>query len=359
LNGSQIKFGYTKTAFMKSLRYIFLSLIASTCLISCDPKNSPADSNSGNWVRRSDFAGTGRSEAVGFTVGNFSYLGTGWDGDNKRFGDFWKYDPAGDSWTQVASLPQGAERSSAVGFSVNGFGYCGTGYDGSKYLNDFYKFDPVANTWTKTGSVFPGTERSEAVAFVIGNLGYVGTGFNGTDGLADFYSYNPTSDSWTNIGYPGHKRYGATAFVYNNQGYIVTGIDSATMQADFWTYNPNSDTSKWTQLRHISNYSSDAYDDGYTNITRWNASSFVIGDKGYISTGENGIYYTYIWEYDFASDLWTQRTPFEGPATSGAVGFGVSGKGFLATGRTASGQAAASDNLREFQPDVVENPNDN
>ena len=84
-----------------------------------------------------------------FTIGNFSYLGTGWSGGNTRFGDFWKYDPTGDKWEQVASLPQGAERSSAVGFSVDGMGYCGTGYDGSKYLNDFYKFDPAANTWTK------------------------------------------------------------------------------------------------------------------------------------------------------------------------------------------------------------------
>lgn len=345
---------------MKSLHYIFLSLIASTGLISCDHSTCcNADMDLGNWVKRSDLNGTGRSEAAGFTIGNFSYLGTGWDGVSKRFGDFWKYDPSTDSWTQVAGLPQGAERSSAVGFSVNGFGFCGTGFDGNNYLNDFYKFDPVANMWTKTTSLFPGTKRSEAVAFGIGNLGYVGTGFDGTDGLADFYSYDPAADSWKYIGYPGHKKYGAVTFTYNNQGYVVTGVDSGTMQTDFWTLNPNADTSKWTELRQISNYSKDSYDDGYTNIARWNAGAFVIGDKGYISTGENGLYYTYTWEYDFASDLWIQKTPLEGPATSGAVGFGVSGKGFLATGRYALGQAAASDNLREFQPDVVVNPNDN
>ncbi|HSZ32453.1 MAG TPA: hypothetical protein VK772_04035 [Puia sp.] len=344
---------------MKSFHYILLSLIASTGLISCDPQQIDTGTQIGNWVKRSDLNGTGRSEAVGFTIGNFSYLGTGWDGVSKRFGDFWKYDPSTDSWTQVAGLPQGAERSSAVGFSVNGFGFCGTGFDGNNYLNDFYKFDPVANVWTKTISGFPGAKRSEAVAFGIANRGYIGTGFDGADGLADFYSYDPTADSWTNIGYPGHKKYGAVSFTFNNQGYIVTGVDSGTMQTDFWTFNPNSETAQWTQLRHISNYSSDSYDDGYTNIARWNAGSFVIGNKGYVATGENGVYYTYLWEYDFASDLWTQKTPFEGPATTGAVGFGVSDKGFLATGRTALGQAAASDNLREFQPDVEENPNDN
>ena len=37
------------------------------------------------------------------------------------------------------------------------------------------------------------------------------------------------------------------------------------MQTDFWVFDPASDTAQWTELRHITNYSSDAYDDGYTN----------------------------------------------------------------------------------------------
>jgi N-acetylneuraminic acid mutarotase len=344
---------------MKPLQFIFLLLISTTGLISCIPQSPDPGTNNGNWAKRSDFNGNGRSEAVSFTINNFAYVGTGWDGASQRFGDFWKYDPTGNSWEQVAGLPQGAERSAAVGFSVNGTGFCGTGYDGSKYLNDFYKFDPVANVWTITNAVFPGAPRSEAVAFGIGNFGYVGTGFDGTDGLADFYSYDPSADSWTSVGFPGNKRYGAVTFAYSNQGYIVTGIDNGTMQTDFWTFNPASDTAKWSQLRQISNISSDSYDDSYTNITRFNASAFVIGNKGYVATGENGLYYTYNWEYDFASDLWTEKTPFEGPAITGAVGFDVSGKGFITTGRTAPGEAGASDNLREFQPNVAENPNDN
>ena len=344
---------------MKSLLVVLFLMTVSFGMISCDHGCDGMAMYPGNWVKRSDFAGNGRSEAVGFTINNFAYVGTGWDGVSQRFGDFWRYDPAGNSWEQVSGLPQGAERSSAVGFSVNGFGICGTGYDGNKYLNDFYKFDPVANTWTKTSSASPGTSRSEAVAFGIGNLGYVGTGFDGTNALADFYSYDASSDSWTSIDFPGNKRYGAVTFDYNNQGYIVTGVDNGTMQTDFWVFNPSSDSSKWTQLRHISNFSKDSYDDGYLTIARWNAAAFVIGDKGYISTGENGIYYTYTWEYSFSQDLWTSKTPFEGPATSGAVGLPVSGRGFVTTGRTAFGQADASDNLREFQPDVAENPNDN
>lgn len=344
---------------MKPLYLNLFMLIFSTHMISCDCCLPPPE-NPGNWAKRTNFPGDGRSEAVAFTIGNFSYLGTGWSGGNIRFGDFWKYDPAGDKWEQVASIPQGKERSSAVGFSVNGFGFCGTGYDGSKYLNDFYKFDPVANSWTKINAAFPGVPRSEAVAFGIGDFGYIGTGFDGTNGLNDFYSYDPTADSWTNIGFPGNKRYAAVSFTFNNQAYVVTGADRGVMQTDFWVINPASDSTKWVQLRHISNYSNDTYDDGYTTIARSNAAAFVIGDKAYISTGvNNGKLYPNTWEYDFPTDLWIKKTPFEGPSTTGAVGISVANRGFLGTGSIGNNFSPGSDYFSELQPDLIENPNDN
>ncbi len=345
---------------MKPLYLILFLPIISTLIISCDNKCCVPIEYPGNWARRTVFPGNGRSEAVAFTIGNLSYLGTGWSGGNTRFGDFWKYDPTGDKWEQVASLPQGAERSSAVGFSVDGMGYCGTGYDGSKYLNDFYKFDPVVNTWSKLNSSFPGVRRSEAVAFGINDFGYVGTGFDGTSGLNDLYSYDPSADSWTNIGFPGNKRYSAVAFTFNNQAYVVTGIDNGILQTDFWVYNPTSDSTQWFQLRHISNYSSQSYDDGYTSIVRSNATAFVIGERAYISTGlNNGKLFPYTWEYDFTSDLWTSKTPFEGPNTTGAVGFLVSDRGFIGTGSNGNNFSPGSDYFSEFQPNLIENPNDN
>jgi N-acetylneuraminic acid mutarotase len=349
-----------KRFLMKLSHHILLLLIFSFEILSCYEPCCDTGDNTGNWAKRTNFHGDGRSEAVAFTIGNYSYLGTGWSGGNIRFGDFWKYDPAADKWEQVASMPQGTERSSAVGFSINGFGYCGTGYDGSKYLNDFYKFDPVANKWIKLNSSFPGVPRYEAVAFCINDFGYVGTGFDGTNGLNDFYSYDPSADTWTNIGFPGNKRYSAVAFTFNNQAFVVTGIDSGVMQTDFWMINPASDSAKWIQLRHISNYSSDAYDDGYTTIARSNAAAFVIGDKAYISTGEkNDTLVSYTWEYDFASDLWTGKTPFEGPNTTGAVGISANNRGFIATGRNGNIFTVGSNYLSEFQPNLIENPNDN
>jgi hypothetical protein len=54
-----------------------------------------------------------------YFIGDVAYVGTGWDGSNKRYTDFWQYHVDQDTWTQVASMPDSAA-SSAVGFGVNG-----------------------------------------------------------------------------------------------------------------------------------------------------------------------------------------------------------------------------------------------
>jgi N-acetylneuraminic acid mutarotase len=347
---------------MKRIYFNLFSAIFLCTLFSCSRSSIPY-TQQGDWAAESQLNGPARSEAVSFVIDNFAYVGTGWDGLNTRYTDFWKYDPVGNVWSQVTSMP-GVGRSSAIAFSAGGKGYVGTGYDGFNYLNDFYELDLSSNTWTQKAN-FAGSARYEAAAFGIGNFGYVGTGFDGSNALKDFFQYDPSKDVWTDVGFSGNKRFGAVTWVYNNEGYLVTGVNSGSMQSDFWKFNPASDTAKWTELRHITNFSSDSYDDGYTNIVRWNAVAFVIGTSAYISTGENGVNYTFTWQYDLTPgvDQWSPKTPFEGPATTGAVGFSLNaatgGGGFLCTGRSSPGQAGSSDFLWEFFPNNSVNPNDN
>jgi len=346
---------------MKRIYFHVFSLFVLSTLFSCH-KNSVPYTQSGNWVTESQLNGPARSEAVSFVINNYAYVGTGWDGLNTRYNDFWRYDPVNNVWSQAASMPVGTARSSAIAFVANNKGYVGTGYDGFSYLSDMYEFDPELGEWNKKAD-FAGGVRYEAVAFGLNNKGYVGTGNDGSNALKDFYEYDPSLDVWTDIGFSGNKRYGAVTFVYNNKAYLVTGVNSGVMQTDFWVFNPASDSAKWTQLRNINNYSSDAYDDAYTTIARWNGAAFISGIYAYISTGENGIYYTYTWQYDFAQDQWLEKTPFEGPPTTGAVGFSLNsstgGGGYIGTGRSSPGQSGASDYLRQFFPSETQNPNDN
>ncbi|MEO5674560.1 MAG: kelch repeat-containing protein, partial [Chitinophagales bacterium] len=62
------------------------------------------------WVQKSDFGynasnvpePSARNSAVGFSIGNKGYLGTGEDGGPKK--DFWEYDPDANTWTQKADF---------------------------------------------------------------------------------------------------------------------------------------------------------------------------------------------------------------------------------------------------------------
>ncbi|MEJ0080716.1 MAG: kelch repeat-containing protein [Puia sp.] len=60
--------------------------------------------------------GPARSEAVSFVIDNFAYVGTGWDGLNTRFTDFWKYDPVNNVWSQVTSMPDSTAREFSSSF---------------------------------------------------------------------------------------------------------------------------------------------------------------------------------------------------------------------------------------------------
>jgi hypothetical protein len=328
-------------------------------MYSCNSNSIPYTQD-GNWVTRSSFNGPNRSEAVCFTIGNLAYLSGGWDGV-RRYNDMWSFDPSGNgNWVQLASMP-GTARSSAVGFGVGNEGYVGTGYDGYNYLNDFWQYDLASNSWSPKAP-FAGGAIYEAVGFGIGQYGYISTGYDGLNAHKDFWRYDPLADSWeAKVSMGGDKRYSAVAFVYNDKAYLVTGVNSGTAVNDFWMFDPSkADTSSWTELRHITNFSTDSYDDAYTTIVRWNAAAFVIkgttsGDKAYITTGENGSLYTFTWEYDFVTDLWKEKTPFEGVARTGAVGITVQNRGFAGTGRSSS---QPLDDIREFFPNEVYNAND-
>jgi hypothetical protein len=110
--------------------------------------------------------------------------------------------------------------------------------------------------------------------------------------------------------------------------------------------NPSGVT--WTERRHISNFSTQSYDDLYAMV-RQNGVAFVIGSYAYLTTGNNGAERVDTWKYDIANDLWYQETSFEGTAREGAVAFSIPliqnantiGRGFVGTGRsgpTNSGQ---------------------
>ncbi|MDP4257211.1 MAG: kelch repeat-containing protein [Bacteroidota bacterium] len=369
---------------MKRINTALLLLLSLGVLFSCS-KASLDYTQNGNWVSRAIFKGVPMAYGASFVVDNIAYVGTGYNPTtpNTRLASMFKYTPspintsaptgydsAYGGWSQVADFAGGG-RSNAVGFSIGALGYLGSGTpDGFTPLSDFYSYNPTANQWTKIdnmgtgGQVFP---RVDAVSFSFDTTGYVLTGTDYNYYFGDVWKYSPATGHWSQeTDMPGSKRSQAATWMYKGNGYLLTGFTPGSQWTaggnacyDFWKFNPA--THIWTRLRDIYNTNaSQTYDDGYTNIVRYHAAAFTIlgtasGDKGYITTGANGVPYNYTWEYDFATDLWTQKTPYEGSARQGAVGFTVLNRGFVTTGISGS---TANDDTREFFPNQIYNQYD-
>ncbi len=344
----------------RSIHLPFIGIIILTAFtnVSCSNKANLPWAQDGNWVQAASIGAYPRALASSFVIGNKAYVGLGLNetigGTTRgRLTDFWSFS-LDSGWQQIAEFP-GRPRSNAVGFSVDNYGYVGTGTDGYEVFHDFYQYDPVANKWFTKNS-FPGGDRYDAVGFGLQGKGYIGTGFN-VYWLNDFYQYDPQTDSWAKMpGTAGNfsKRRGAVSFVYNNRAYIFTGSTSGGMARDGWAFDP-SRTAPWIPLNNITNTDPGSFDDGYTDLEREYASAFVNGDNAYLTLGRNGTMVTSTWVYDFGQDLWSRRTAYPRQPRYGAAAFTIGGKSFVGTGYTGS---ATFDDFNEFEPDQIYNPND-
>ena len=93
------------------------------------------------------------------------------------------------------------------------------------------------------------------------------------------------------------------------------------MANDFWEYDPATNT--WTQKA------------SFAGAAIAFGTCFSIGAKGYIGTGWDGsINRQDFWEYDQATNTWIQKLSFPGTARWGDVGFSIGTKGYIGTGIT-------------------------
>ncbi len=330
--------------------------------VACTSKTDETVATVGNWVKRSAFDGNGRAGAVSFVINDIAYVGTGFDG-TIRYNDFWAYNPGTDTWSQIALMTGAAKRNSAAAFAAGGKGYVATGYDGVNKLQDTWEYSPGTNTWAQKANlpdpangVVGSGARYGAVGFGIGAKGYICSGYTGSH-TKDLWEFDPTgtTGTWTSKASmnTSDKRRDAVAMVYGGEAYIVSGTNNGTVVTEMAKYNPGTD--KWTKLRDIANLSSETYDDAYASIVRGSAVGFVVGEKGYLATGQNGSNVNTVWEYNFATDVWVQKTNFERSTRNAAVGFTAGGKGFVGLGTNST---YYFDNLDEFKPSETYNVND-
>jgi N-acetylneuraminic acid mutarotase len=181
----------------------------------------------------------------------------------------------------------------------------------------------------------PGVARYIAASFSIGTKVYIGTGTDGSDlSLRDFWEWDQTTNDWIRkADFPGNSTNGVVSFSIGTKGYIGTGDNFSTdgftnsFTNEFWEYDPASNS--WTQKASLPITPARAF-----------AVGFSIGTKGYVGLGIKDAstaggspgYYQDFWEWDQTTDVWKQKADFPGNARSGAVGFSIGSKGYFGTG---------------------------
>ena len=119
--------------------------------------------------------------------------------------------------------------------------------------------------------------------------------------------------------FDGPARSSATSFVIGDYAYITTGYTGDEYLKDLWAYNSNGDY--WEQKAD------------FTGIGRSAASSFELNGKGYVGLGYDGTNKLKdFFQYDPTANSWSKKTDFGGTARYSAVGFQVGGKAYFGTG---------------------------
>jgi N-acetylneuraminic acid mutarotase len=179
----------------------------------------------------------------------------------------------------------------------------------------------LSGSWIKKAS-FPGAGRNNAAAFSLNNKGYVVSG-SGIKGYTDMYEYDPASDSWSQkTSLPAVSRQYAVAMCIGTKGYLIGGLaDSfynqmAVSLVDVWEYDPASDS--WTQKGN------------FPGVARTDAAGFTIGNKGFYGLGDIGPvqFATDWWEYDPTMDQWTRKADFPQIFDS-PLGVPIAGSGYI------------------------------
>ena len=332
-------------------------LIASTALFQFGCDNSDDPDKVGNWYKKGvpSFGGSPRTGAVSFLINNIGYIGGGYTSETvPRVKDFWSYDAATKIWSQVAPFT-GSARTDAVAFVSGGKAYVGTGYDGvlatdNGYKRDFFQYTPGTNTW-KAVADFPGLPRQYASAFTVGDAGYVGLGFSSSGYFQDVFKYDAATDSWTEMAtFLGGKRRGASTFTIGNIAYVGFGTNnSGTNVRDLYQFEPAGNGGKglWTQKTVFDD------DEGDFPTARANALGLVVNNLGYIIAGAGN---SDVWEYNPTTDIWLEKTAFNGGVRGFAAGFVVNNIIYFGTGGTTS---ARYDDFWGFDPAATDDDDDN
>jgi N-acetylneuraminic acid mutarotase len=141
-----------------------------------------------SWTRKVDYPGRCTARQTAFSVAGKGYLGLGYS--DGPCDDFWRYDPSANSWTATAIFP-GPARYDALGFSLGNTSFV---VGGGTVLTDVWAYNPSNDSWAKLDTAYPGKGRSQMIAGIASGRIFLGLGTNSDAGAPvgdDLWEYIP------------------------------------------------------------------------------------------------------------------------------------------------------------------------
>ena len=273
-----------------------------------------------------------RAGAAAFSLGSKGFIAGGIKSSNPADQkDLWQYDTLTNVWQAKASMPAAAPICAwASGFAINGKGYVAGGINSTaNFFNTCFEYDTTTNSWAQKASMPIAT--SMCANWVTGNEAYMVTGLNSAANPGtSFIKFNPSSNTWSNLTAPkatARSRMSSTVIngklfigpgVYGDYNYFVTTA-SPVFRRDTWLYDPAAET--WTQK------------DSFP-VVRANASTFTIDGNIYVVGGVDAVNtpQTSCWSYNPVNGTWTQKANFPGTARMAGVGITINNRGYYGFG---------------------------
>ncbi|HEX6605866.1 MAG TPA: S-layer homology domain-containing protein [Chloroflexia bacterium] len=264
----------------------------------CGPSGTP-----GPWAT-STVGPSARYRTGATTDGTYVYVYGGSTSAATYLSDLWRWDPTGQTWTQLASMPTG--KSNIQGSYYDGKIYVPGGYNNS-HMAEMAIYDIAGNSWS-TGAPEPAI-RSGATAAYNGKI-YV---FGGNPGPSNqTLIYDIAGNSWsTGANMPVAITYGR-AIRAGSYMYYVGGITSGTV-GTVYRYDPVGDS--WATMAPLQ--------------TARTSAELMLSPDGtqiYAVNGGDATYFTgvplaqTVEIYDIAGNSWTYGNPVVTKAAASAGG---------------------------------------
>lgn len=248
-----------------------------------------------SWVPKSDMPQSGVRMGSCAIRGKLYVLGTGW-ATQSQVTRADEYDPATDSWRQLADMP--TSRGWVTAAAAKNKCYVMGGYHGGPSLATVEEYDPKTDKWRARAPLPKGRVSATAVSFQ--NKIYV---FGGSEAVswdgapyAPVDIYDPESNQWSTGADMPTPRQAMGVAVVDGWIYTVGGSDDTDRS---WNtverYNPAQD--KWETRASLP-------------VERHFISAVALGDKlfamgGMVDSGDSTS--PFVYRYDPQTDKWLKR----------------------------------------------------